>query len=104
MPTSPPATYWPRPSGRNSSGAACGPRAVASEAIVAQSATLAPQLGEQQLGVHRADQLAQRLRAGADDLRGAVRRHAPGQPLQQDADLLRDERLERFAVTQRVVD
>ena len=59
---------------------------------------LAAQLGEQQLGVHRADQVAQRLGAGGDDLGRALDGDLAGEPVQQRADLGLDERLQRVAV------
>ena len=49
---------------------------------------LAAQLGEQQLRVHRADQLAQRLGARGDDLGGAVGLDLAGEAVEQRADLL----------------
>src|SRR5215218_6954098 len=58
---------------------------------------------EQHLRVHRADQLAQRLAAGADDLHGAFGLDLP-QALDQHVDLLLDERAQRLAVAERVVD
>ena len=52
------------------------------------SARWRPQLGEQQLGVHRADELAQRLGARGDDLGRAVDLDLAGQAVEQHADLL----------------
>ena len=49
---------------------------------------LAAQLGEQQLGVHGADELAQRLGARGDDVRRALDADLAGEPLEQVADLL----------------
>ena len=67
-----------------------------------QRAALALELGAQQLGVHRADQLAQRPAPGADDLGGALGADLAGQAVEQRADLLLDERRERVLVAQRV--
>ena len=64
----------------------------------------AAQRRDQQLGVHRADQLAQRIGAGLHDLQRALDVDLAGEPLEQRADLLLDERFERLAVAQRVVD
>src|SRR5205823_2875227 len=68
------------------------------------SAVLAVQLGEQQLRVHRPDEIAQRLRPGGDDVDGALDLHLARKAVQERADLLFDERLERLAVAERVVD
>ncbi len=65
---------------------------------------LGAELGEQQLGVDRPDQLAQRLRAGRDDLVRALHLDLAGEAVEQRAQLLLDERLERLAVAQGVVD
>src|SRR3569832_2562903 len=65
---------------------------------------LASQLGEQQLRVQRADLLAQRRGAGGDDLDRAVLLDGPGEAAEQHAHLLLDERRERLAVADRVVD
>ena len=59
---------------------------------------------EQQLGVHGADQLAQRLGARGDDLHGALDVDLPREPLSSTRHLLLDQRLQRLAVAQRVVD
>ena len=65
---------------------------------------LPAQLGQQQLGVHRADQLAQRLGARRDDLGGAVDLDLAGEAVEQRPDLLLDQRCERLAVAERLVD
>ena len=54
--------------------------------------------------MHRADELAQRLGARRDDLDRPLDRDLARQAVQQRPDLLGDERLERLAVAQRVVD
>src|SRR5207244_2287352 len=83
------------------------PRALVGDAVrrvcSAQAGALAAQLGEQELRVHRAQQLAQRLHARLDDLKRALDVHLARQAAEQSAHLLGDQRLERFAVAQRVV-
>ena len=54
--------------------------------------------------MHRADEVAQRFRTGGDDLQCALDLDLAGEAIEQDADLLGDERLERIAVAQRVED
>jgi hypothetical protein len=67
-------------------------------------AALALKLGLEHLGVQRADELAQRLGARRDDLRRPLDLDLAGEAVEQRADLLGDERLERLAVAQRVED
>src|SRR5947209_14954024 len=62
---------------------------------------LPSELGEQQLGVHRADQLAQGLDAGGHDLHRALDLDLAGETVDERADLLFNERLERLAIAQR---
>ena len=64
----------------------------------------AAQLGEQELRVHRADEVAQRLGARRDDLHRALDLDLAGEPIEQRPDLLLHERLERIAVAQGVED
>src|SRR5579884_3363874 len=59
---------------------------------------LPPQFGQQQLGVHRADELPQRLGARGDDLGRPVDLDPAGQAVEQDPHLLRDQRLQRLEI------
>ena len=54
--------------------------------------------------MHGADELAEGLRAGGDDLRRAIHLDLAGQAVEQRAHLLLDQRRQRLAVAQRVVD
>ena len=54
--------------------------------------------------MHRADQVAQWLGARGDDLHGALDLDLAGEALEQRADLLDDQRLQRRAVAQGVED
>jgi hypothetical protein len=59
---------------------------------------LAPQLGQEQLRVHRSDEVPQGLGTCRDDLHGALDVRFSGETIEQDPDLLGDQRLEGLAV------
>ena len=82
------------------------PDPVACPAVVeaASPPALALELGDQQLGVQRGDQVVERADAGLDDLERPVGVDVAGEALGEHLDLLGDERLERPLVAQRVVD
>src|SRR4051812_19426553 len=76
----------------------------AERASLTTRVALTLQLGHQQLGVQRRDQVVQRLRAVLDHLHRAAGVHLAREAVEQDLDLLLHEVLERALVAQRVVD